>query len=461
MRKIEFLSNRGQVPCGTIFSLTLALTLALPTPFAAAQTNTTPGTNPNQRINELEKKLQKSQEMIDALLGRIQALEALINSGKNATPIPAPAPFAAKPAIPAAAGDAARIAELERNVNQLSTASAGIATAIGVPLRGFFDVGYAQRTGTKEKGAKFGGMSFYLTPELGGNFKSLAELNFEIGADGGLATDLERLQVGYTVNDALTLWMGRFHTPFGYWNTAFHHGAQIQTSIVRPSFIDFEDKGGVLPTHSVGLWATGRIPVGDQRLTYDFYLANAHRIDLENGPGTGILNAGNVGSANGRAVFGGNLGLVFRGGLNGLKVGGHWLAEKAQIDGGALPTTDVRMMGAYVVYEENGWEVLGESYYFNNRSEGKSRRSNAGFLQVGKNFGAVTVFGRTERTSLSQDDPFFSQQASGRSYKRNAVGLKYDFSPVAAFKFELFRHRQVVSIVDAYTEGQLQMAVRF
>ena len=103
MRKIEFLSNRGQVPCGTIFSLTLALTLALPTPFAAAQTNTTPGTNPNQRINELEKKLQKSQEMIDALLGRIQALEALINSGKNATPIPAPAPIAAKPAIPAAA----------------------------------------------------------------------------------------------------------------------------------------------------------------------------------------------------------------------------------------------------------------------------------------------------------------------------------------------------------------------
>ena len=459
MKKIEILWIPGRFPRATISSLALALTLLLPTPFAAAQSNANPDTSPNQRINELEKKLQKSQDMVDALMGRIQALEAAMNSGKNAAPIAAPLPIATRPAIPAE--NSARIAELERNVSQLTATSAGIATVIGVPLRGFFDVGYAQRTGSKEKGAKFGGMSFYLTPELGGNFKSLAELNFEIGADGGLATDLERLQVGYTVNDALTLWMGRFHTPFGYWNTAFHHGAQIQTSIVRPLFIDFEDKGGILPTHSVGLWATGRIPVGEQRLTYDFYLANAHRIDLENGPGTGILNAGNVGSANGRAVFGGSLGLVFRGGLDGLKVGAHWLAEKTQIDGGALPATDVRMMGAYGAYDENGWELLGETYYFNNRSEGKSRRSNAGFLQVGKNFGDVTVFGRTERTSLSPDDPFFSQQASGRSYKRNAIGLKYDFSPVAAFKFELFRHRQVISIVDAYTEGQLQMAIRF
>ena len=80
---------------------------------------------------------------------------------------------------------------------------------------------------------------------------------------------------------------------------------------------------------------------------------------------------------------------------------------------------------------------------------------------MGKNFDGITVFGRTERTSLALDDPFFSQQAFGRSYTRNAIGLKYDFSPVAAFKFELFRHRQVVSIVDAYTEGQLQLAIRF
>ena len=444
-------------PGAALILLPLTLAIMLLSPNVVAQSNTDP--NPNQRINELERKLQRSQETIDALLVRIQALESAVTPGKSAASAPAAVPATAKPASPAE--DMARIAELERNVKQLSANASGNASMIGVPLRGFFDVGYAQRTGTKEKGARYGGLSFYLTPELGGNFKSLAELIFEVDREGGLVTDFERLQVGYTVNDALTLWTGRYHTPYGYWNTAFHHGAQIQTSIMRPSFIDLEDKGGILPAHSVGIWATGHIPIGGVRLAYDLYVANAHRIDLENGPGTGILNAGNVGSANGRATIGGNLGIQFRGGLEGLKVGGHWLTSKTEIDLGAMPAVDVRMAGAYLVYDQDNWEVMGETYHFNNRSQGQSRRSNAGFLQVGKNFDSITVFGRTERTSLALDDPFFSQQAFGRSYTRNAVGLKYDFSPVAAFKFELFRHRQVVSIVDAYTEGQLQLAIRF
>ena len=77
---------------------------------------------------------------------------------------------------------------------------------------------------------------------------------------------MERAQLGYSFSDALTFWVGRFHTPYGYWNTAFHHGAQIQTSVTRPLFIDFEDKGGILRAHSLGLLAHGRVPAGPGKL---------------------------------------------------------------------------------------------------------------------------------------------------------------------------------------------------
>ncbi|MFX6330640.1 hypothetical protein ABTF76_20520, partial [Acinetobacter baumannii] len=63
-----------------------------------------------------------------------------------------------------------------------------------------------------------------------------------------------------------------------YWNTAFHHGAQIQTAVLRPKFLEFEDGGGILPAHTVGLWGTGRLRLGDGRIEYDLYAGNGARI---------------------------------------------------------------------------------------------------------------------------------------------------------------------------------------
>jgi len=42
----------------------------------------------------------------------------------------------------------------------------------------------------------------------------------------------------------------RYHTPVGYWNTAFHHGAWLQTTISRPDMVRFG--GTFIPVHFVG-----------------------------------------------------------------------------------------------------------------------------------------------------------------------------------------------------------------
>jgi hypothetical protein len=257
------------------------------------------------------------------------------------------------------------------------------------------------------------------------------------------------------------LWAGRFHTPYGYWNNAFHHGAQIQASILRPRFIAFEDNGGTLPAHSVGLWATGKINSGVGKVGYNAYVANAQTIELENGPGSGVLNPNGAGSINGRATVGGSVSIQFAGTLKGLETGAHWLTSTIDDTSAEANRSRVGMFGGYFAYDGHDWEIIGETYHFRNRSAGKSFSSNASFLQVGYDLGSLTVFGRVEKASFDQADPYFGQQDSGRSYSRVSTGLKFDVTPSAALKFELLRHKAREPGQESYNEGHAQFAVRF
>lgn len=65
--------------------------------------------------------------------------------------------------------------------------------------------------------------------------------------------ELERFQLGWKFGGETTLWLGRFHAPLGYWNTEFHHGEFLQTSISHPAIESYEDQSGVVPAHVAGL----------------------------------------------------------------------------------------------------------------------------------------------------------------------------------------------------------------
>ena len=80
--------------------------------------------------------------------------------------------------------------------------------------------------------------------------------NYRILGEYLLSTDeseLERLQLGWTMSDNSMLWFGRFHSPASFWISEFHHGHYLQTSITRPSLEQWEDESGVTPAHVTGL----------------------------------------------------------------------------------------------------------------------------------------------------------------------------------------------------------------
>ncbi len=427
--------------------------------------------SPTQRIDDLEQKLEQSLKQIEQLSSEVSRLRA-------AQPKSAPA----APAAPAAADvnervmqQAARIEGLERHVEQISESSARGLKLASVPLHGFADIGagHSRQSNiyqTGPKGFNVSNFSLYLTPAFGERVKTLVELLFEIDRDGSVLVDLERLQIGYTFSDAATLWAGRFHTPYGIWNTAFHHGAQIQTALSRPRFLEFEDRGGIIPAHTVGAWLTGTLPVGGARLNYDLYVGNAPSIGIDAAspaPG-GALGPNVGGTANFSATVGFRAEFAPRGALDGLKLGIHGLRSNVNDDSAALNRTRVLAYGPYASYTNDQWEILSELYKFKNRdvSGGTgSRSSNAWYVQAGYNTGRVTPYIRAERASLNQADNYFAMQNSGRSYHTTSLGLRFDLTNSVALKFEggrtTLRNVKFDGSDDSFSEFRTQFAIRF
>lgn len=63
---------------------------------------------------------------------------------------------------------------------------------------------------------------------------------------------------------------------------------------------------------------------------------------------------------------------------------------------------------------------------------------------------------------LDQTDNYFLRQASGRSYQRNVVGLRYNLNTQSALKVELNETTdELVAGLNKTNEARLQFAVRF
>lgn len=369
--------------------------------------------------------------------------------------------------LPGAARAAdAELADLEARVDALQSELSALSSSapsrqeLGLAFHGFANVDYVHDTlhaEDRKDGFALGNFDMYMLPTLGPRLRGLVELNFEYEEDGQLATDLERLEFGYTFNDALTLWAGRFHTPYGYWNAAFHHGMQITTSTMRPVFLEFEDAGGILPAHSVGLQASGHWRAGAGKLGYDLFISNGDDIV------DGVLAFNAVKDSNSTKMFGLNLHYTFDGVLDGLRAGLHGYRDEVgtYVNGVMQSSTRVNMSGAYFVYEPGRWQAMGEYYHFADSDQlqgGGTHDSSAWYLQAAYSIGAVTPFARYENTDLDQSDPYFADQDAGRSYERQALGVRYDLNNQVALKAEWYHTKDVLASWDG---ARLQLAASF
>jgi len=203
-----------------------------------------------------------------------------------------PAAAAAAPQDPAPSPPA----QTPHDQHDQSTAEAGAGAPV-LKIAGFSDFDYAARRHIDgPRGFTEGQFVLHMTSVLSPRVTFFGELSLTARADAGSGsppvtgfnTEVERMILRFDHSDLLKVSFGRYHTPINYWNTAFHHGQWLQTTISRPEMIQFG--GRFLPVHFVGALVEGSAPTGGWNLNY--------KAGVGNGRGSVISRAGDAGDVN-------------------------------------------------------------------------------------------------------------------------------------------------------------------
>lgn len=272
--------------------------------------------------------------------------------------------------------------------------------------------------------------------EQQGRLAFLAETMFEVGATNEFGIDMERIEVAYLFSDYLRLRFGRFHTAIGYYNDAYHHGRYFQTTVDRPEMVRFEDEGGLIPAHSVGLHADGRFALGTLgTLRYD--------ADVANGRGSSPDEVTNLADANQAKAY--NLRLRIEPAfLDGLIVGGNVYLDRINALVAAPPGVeriDELMLGAHVVYLERNIHFIAEYLHVSHKvsATGYSGTTQAGFVEIGYAIDRLTPYARFQRVSVPDVlDAFYAQNvlATQGSLYATVAGIRFGVSDYLALKLE-------------------------
>lgn len=249
---------------------------------------------------------------------------------------------------------------------------------------------------------------------------------------GGYAFEVERSILRYDFDDAVKISVGRYHTPIGYWNTAFHHGTWLQTTISRPEMIKYGSQ--LIPTHFVGAFAEGNLPGEGLGLQY--------MLGVGNGRSSIISRAGDAGDVNGNRAWTVALSAA-PAALLSMKLGAGYYRDRVTPASGA--NADEGISSAYVAWQRDRPEFIAEYVHIDHTplAGGPRTGSDAYYAQLAyRLFGAVRAwkpYVRGERTTISASDVVFAPLNLG--YEGGIAGVRYDFTSFAALKAEYRRER--------------------
>jgi len=281
-----------------------------------------------------------------------------------------------------------------------------------------------------------GQLNLFVTSDISDKFKFLSEIVFEAGPDNtyGVTTgtvnafgvDLERYLLTYSHNDYFNVSVGRYHTAIGYYNTAFHHSTWLQTTTGRPLLFEFEDRGGILPIHNVGVEAYGRIPSGALGLHYVAEIGNGResRAPLLQEPVQNTLSDKTHKAVN-FAVF------ARPTKIPGLQTGFSIYRDLLVPVGVPVGET---ILAAHVVYSSTNFEWLNEALVVRHTPEFGHVFQTPGFYsQISQRFGSYRPYFRYQYINASSNEPIFPDIGlrAGPS-----AGLRYDASESVALKLQ-------------------------
>ena len=407
--------------------------------------------SPNLMRAESGETVTVDQATMQALLKRIDQLEARV-SQLEAAQHPATAPELAKAdarlplqaETPAHGPSQQAAQEHEPEPGEHAESERMDVSKTLLRIRGFGDVNLhgdnyhpAGQPGDKTA-FTLGQLNLFVTSDISDKFKFLGEIVFEAGPDNiygvprgtenSFGVDVERYLLTYSQNEYFNLSAGRYHTAIGYYNTAYHHSTWLQTTTGRPLLFDFEDRGGILPIHNIGLEAYGSIPSGSLGLHYVAEVGNGResRSPLTEEPVQNIVD-----DSNGKAL---NFELFARPTkLPGLQVGFSVYHDKLVPNSLPVPVGET-ILAAHAVYATPNFEWLNEALMVQHTPDGGHTYQTPGwYSQISKRFGAYRPYFRYQYINASPKEPIFPDIGLNAG---PSVGLRYDASESVALKLQ-------------------------
>ena len=432
--------------------LLLLLVLPLSPTFARAQSAQTASIDP---------------QTLQALLRRIDQLEARVRQLEAAQHVPRPVPASFEverrqlasapadpmqqqsrpPTSPAETRQAAAPQEHEAEPAEHAETERMDLSKTLLRIRGFGDVTFhgdnyhpPAFTGIPPDTTSFtlGQLNLFVTSDISDKFKFLSEIVFEGGPDNiygqtrgeanAFSVDVERYLLTYSANDYFNMSAGRYHTAIGYYNTAFHHSTWLQTTTGRPLLFQFEDRGGILPIHNVGVEAHGRIPSGSLGLHYVVEVGNGResRNPFLDEP---VQNV--VAEDNHKAY---NIALFARPTkVAGLQTGFSIYRDKLT-PGPTFAKVDETILAAHAVYTSTNFEWLNEALVIRHTPLGGHVFETPGwYTQMSQRFGAYRPYFRYQYINASSNEPIFPDIGLRAGPQ---AGLRYDASESVALKLQ-------------------------
>jgi len=296
-------------------------------------------------------------------------------------------------------------------------------------LRGFSDVDY---TGSDDpahdEGFHLGQFVLHLTSPLARKVGFFGELSATPHSDQ-FTFEVERAFLRYDYNDLFKVSAGRYHTPIGYWNTAYHHGLWLQTTVRRPEQVRFGTT--FVPVHFVGVLTEGKVPTGPLGLAY--------AAGVGNGRGEHLNRGGDAGDANTHRAW---MVHLFSRPIHvyGLEAGGSAYRDRLPLAG--QPPVGEWIFSGYLVWTHETPELLGE--YIGVRHEeaaGPDHDSHAFYVQAAYRLpgrgSRVKPYARYEKMEIASGDPIYTIP----DLEVVTAGIRLDFVDLAALKAEYRNER--------------------
>jgi hypothetical protein len=303
-------------------------------------------------------------------------------------------------------------------------------------IAGFGDVNFSATD--KPEGAKgftLGQFVLHMASELSPRVTFFGELSLSARGDAGTGspaapgfnTEVERMILRFDQSDRLKISFGRYHTPINYWNTAFHHGQWLQTTIARPEMIQFG--GRFLPVHFIGALVEGSVPASGWNVGY--------KAGLGNGRSTVISRGGDAGDVNDNKAWLVN-GFSKPDALYGLEFGASLYGDRVTVP--SAGDVGERIVSAHVAWSKEDPEFIAEvaSVRHERAGGGDVTWSHAYYVQAAYRLPQFNrlwkPYFRFEHIGIDDADVVF---ATVPRLDGATAGVRYDASPLAAIKGEV------------------------